>query len=151
MASPPGAFGIGATDGKVDWDDEFAIANDDQEEHPIDTRHGAFELATVPRADEAELFAVFAENGIIDDPSPLPATLGGGAFILGVAPNGEENLKAQASQAFQPGSFGQSAQQPGGDIFVPSAYAREFMAMSASKERGKHEADDFAQQLLLGL
>jgi hypothetical protein len=25
------------------------------------------------------------------------------------------------------------------------------MAMSASKERGKHEADDFAQQLLLGL
>ncbi len=75
----------------------------------------------------------------------------GGFFILGVAPNGEENLKAQASQAFQPGSFGQSAQQLGGDIFVPSAYAREFMAMSASKERGKHEADDFAQQLLLGL
>jgi hypothetical protein len=68
-----------------------------------------------------------------------------------VVPNGEENLKAQASQSFKPGAFGQSAQQPGRDLLVPSAHAREFMAMSASKERGKHEADDFAQQLLLGL
>jgi hypothetical protein len=142
---------MGPTDGKVEWDDELAIANDDQEEDTIDAGHGAFALPAVPRADEPELFTVFAENGIIDDPSPLLATLGGGAFLLGVAPNGEENLKAQASQAFKPGSFRQSAQQPGGDIFVPSAYAREFMAMSASKERGKHEADDFAQQLLLGL
>ena len=36
-------------------------------------------------------------------------------------------------------------------MLVPSAHAREFMAMSASKEGGKHEADDFTQQLLLGL
>src|SRR2546422_431087 len=151
VAAPPGAFGIGPTDGKVERDDELAIANDDQEEDTIDAGHGAFKLPAVPRADEPELFTVFAENGIIDDPSPLPATVGGGTFILGVAPNGEEHLKAQASQSFQPGSFGQSAQQPGRDLLVPSAHAREFMAMSASKERGKHEADDFAQQLLLGL
>ncbi len=151
VAASPRAFGIGPTDGKVKRDDELAIANDNQEEDTIDAGHGAFELPAVPRANEPELFTVFAENSIIDDPSPLPATVGGGAFILGMAPNGEEHLKAQASQAFKPGSFGQSAQQPGGDIFVPSAYAREFMTMSASKERGKHEADDFAQQLLLGL
>src|SRR5262245_58378012 len=94
VAAPPGACGIGATDGKVDWDNEFAIADDDQEEDTIDTGHGAFELATIPGTDEAELFTVFAENGIIEDPSPLPATLGGGAFILGVAPNGKENLQA---------------------------------------------------------
>jgi len=151
VAAPPGALGIGATDSKVDRDDEFAIANDDQEEYPIDTGHGAFKLATVPGADEAELFAVFAEDGIIDDPSPLPAALGGGAFVLGMAPNGDEHLKAQAPQAFEPGSFGQSAEKLRRDILVPSAHAREFMAMSASKERGKHEADDCAQQLLLGL
>jgi len=151
LAASPGAFGIGATDGKVDRDDEFAIANDDQEEDPIDTGHGAFELATVPRADEPELFAVFAENGIIDDPSPLPATACGGTFVLGMAPNGDENLQAQAPESFEPRPFGQSVEQPRLDILVPSAHPGEFMAMSASKERGKHERDDFAQQLLLGL
>jgi len=150
VAASPRAFGIGTTDGKVERDDALAIANDDQEEDTIDAGHGAFELPAVPRADEPELLTVFSENGIINDPSPLPATVGGGAFILSVVPNGEEHLKAQASQSFQPGAFGQSAQQPGRDMLVPSAHAREFMAMSASKERGKHEADDFAQQLLLG-
>src|SRR6266571_4015212 len=91
-----------------------------QEEHPIDTGHGAFELATVPRADEPELFAVFSENGIIDDPSPLPATVGGGAFVLGMAPNGDEHLKAQAPESFEPRAFGQSVEQSGRDILVPS-------------------------------
>jgi hypothetical protein len=36
----------------------------------------------------------------------LPATMSRGAFALGVAPNGEENLKAQASQSFEPGALG---------------------------------------------
>jgi len=95
------------------------------------------------------LFAVFAEDGIIDDPSPLPAAVGGGAFVLGMAPNGDEHLKAQAPQSLEPGSFGQSAEKLRRDILVPSTHACEFMAMSASKECGKHEANDFAQQLLL--
>src|SRR5207244_1487484 len=72
VAAPPRAYRIGATDGKVDWDNEFAIADDDQEEDAIDTGHGAFALATIPGTDEAELFAVFAEDRIINDPSPLP-------------------------------------------------------------------------------
>ena len=87
---------IGPSDGKVERDEEFAIADDDSEEDPIDTGHGAFELATIPGADEAEVCAVFPEDGIIDDPSPLPATSGGGAFALGMAPNGQKNLQAQA-------------------------------------------------------
>ncbi len=149
LAASPGAFGIGATDGKVDRDDQCAIAKDDQEEHPIDTGHSAFELATVPGADEPALPAVFPEDGIIDDPSPLPATAGGGTFVLGMAPHGDENLKAQAPQAFEPGSFGQSAEKLRRDMLVPPAHARKFMAMSATKERGKHERDDCAQEFLL--
>jgi len=144
-------LGIGATDGKVDRDDACAITKDDQEEDPIDTGHGAFELATVPGADEPEWFAVCSENGIIDDPSPWPATLGGGAVVLGRAPNGDEHLQAHASQSFEPRAFGQSVEQPGRDILVPSAHAGECMAMAASTERRKHESDAFAQQLLLGL
>jgi hypothetical protein len=108
-------------------------------------------VGAAPRADEPELRAVFSENRIIDDPSPLPATVGGDAFVLGMAPNGDENLKAQAPESFEPRSFGQSVEQLGRDILVPSAHPGEFMAMSASKECGKHESDDFAQQLLLGL
>src|SRR6516165_2325212 len=145
LAPPSGAFGIGATDGKVKRDDEFAITNDDQQEDPIDTGHSAFELATVPPADEPKLLAVFSENGVIDDPAPLPATVGRGAFALGMMPDGDEYLEAQTPQSFEPGSFGQSAEQLRGDILVPSAHTREFMAMSASKQRRKHETDDFAQ------
>src|SRR3989442_10448773 len=75
--------------------------------------------------------------------------MGTGAFVMGVEPHGNEHLKAQAPQSFEPGACGQSAEKLRGDMLVPSAYAREFMAMSASKERGKHERDDFPQQLLL--
>jgi hypothetical protein len=108
-------------------------------------------LPAVPRADEPELLTVVSENRLIDEPSPWPTTVGGGAFLLGVAPNGEEHLKAQASQSLKPGACGQSAQPPGRDRLVPAAHAREFMARSASKERGKQEADDFAPPLLWGL
>ena len=65
------------------------------------------------------------------------------------APKGNAHLKAQAPQAFEPGSFGQSAQELRRDILVPSAHTGEFMTMSAAKEGGKHHADDFAQELLL--
>ncbi len=151
VAAPPRACGMGPTDGTVERDDARAIANDDHEEDTIEAGPGAFALPAVPRADAPALCTVCADNGIIDDPAPWPAPVGGGACILGVAPHGEEKLQAQASQALKPGSCGPSAQPPGGDMFVPSAYARECMAMAASKERGTQEADDCAQQLLWGL
>jgi hypothetical protein len=151
VAAPPRACGMGPTEGQVERADARAIAHDDPEEDTLAAGHGACAWPAVPRTDEPEALTVCAEHGLIDDPSPWPATVGGGAFRLGVAPHGEEHLKAQASQALKPGSFGQSARQPGGDMVVPPASARECMAMSASQERGKHAADDCAQPLLLGL
>src|SRR6266568_3388109 len=151
VAAPPRACGLGPTDGTVERDEELAIANDDQEEDPIDAGHGAFARPAGPRADAPEWCTVGAANGSIDEPAPWPATGGGGALLLGVAPHGEEPRKAQAAPACKPGACGQSAPQPGRDMFVPSASARECMAMSASKERGKHEADACAQPLRLGL
>ena len=97
------------------------------------------------------MFAVFSKHRIINNPSPLPATLSRGAFVLGMAPDGDEHLQTQAPQPLEPGSFGQSTQELRGDVLVPSSYPREFMTLSAAKERGKHEADDFAQELLLSL
>jgi len=93
---------------------------------------------------------VLAEHRSSDAPAPWPTTVGGGAVILGGAPQGEEPLKAQASPSWKPGACGPSAQQPGRDRRVPSAPTRACMAVSASKERGKPEADDWAQQLRLG-
>ena len=151
VAAPSGACGIGPTHGTGDRDDARAIAHDDQEEDAIDTRHGAFALATVPGADEPEVPAGCSADRIIDAPSPRPAPVGGGAVVLGRAPHGDEHRKAQAPQACEPRSCGHSVAQPGRDMRVPSAHAGEFMALSASNERGKHERDDVAQQLLLGL
>jgi len=151
VAAPPGALGMGPTAGKVERDEALPSAHDAQEQDTIAAGPGALQLPAVPRANAPELFPVCAEHGRIDAPSPWPATWGGGALSLGVAPNGEANRQPHASQACKPGACGPSTQQPGGDSFVPSADARAFMAMSASKERGQPEADDCAQQLLLGL
>jgi hypothetical protein len=92
-----------------------------------------------------------SEDGIIDDPTPLPATLSRGTFVLGIAPDGEEYLQTQAPQTFEPGAFGQGTQELRGEILVPSTHSGEFMTLSTAKESGKHEADDFAQELLLSL
>ena len=137
LAAPSGAFGIGPSDGKVDGDDELAIAHDDEEQDAIDTGHGSFVLTAPPSANEPELLAIFSEHGIIDYPSPLPAALGRGAFALGMTPNGEENLQTQASQAFEPGAFGERPEQLRRNILVPSAHAGELMPMSAAKQGGE--------------
>ena len=84
LAFAPRAFGIGAADGKIHRDDEFAIANDHKQEHAINAKDRPLELATVPAAHESEVLAVFSKHGIIDDPSPLPTTLGGGTLGLGM-------------------------------------------------------------------
>jgi hypothetical protein len=68
-----------------------------------------------------------------------------------MAPNRDEYLQTQAPQPLEPGAFGQSPQQPRGDVLVPASYAGELMALAAAKERGKHDPDDFAQELLLRL
>jgi len=127
---------MGPTDGKVERDDELAIAHDPEEQDAIDAVHGVFEWAAPPSADESEWSAVLAQDGIIDDPAPLPATLGRRTFPLGVTPNGDENLQAQTSQAFKPGAFGQSAEEWRRDILVPAPHAGEFMAILAAKEGG---------------
>src|SRR4030095_9949113 len=76
-----------------------------------------------------------------------PATLGGGAFIL--APNGEENLQTQASQAFQPGAFGQRVEQPRREIFIPAPHPTQFGVGATAKEGRTHHTDNLAQQFLL--
>jgi hypothetical protein len=151
VAAPPRAWGLGPTAGQGARDEALASAQAAQEEAPIAAGHGACARPAVPRAAEPAGLPVVADHGSLDEPAPWPATVGGGALILGGAPPGEEQLPAHAAQAFQPGAWGQSAQPPGGDMFVPAAEARACMAMVASKERGHPEADACAQPLLWGL
>jgi hypothetical protein len=66
-----------------------------------------------------------------------------------MAPNGDEDLEAQVPQSFEPGSFRQDSHEFGWGIFVPPAHPSEFVPISATKESGKHEGNDFAQKLLL--
>src|SRR5215468_7841029 len=151
LAFAPRPFGIGAADGKINRNDEFAIADDHEQQHPIDAKDGAFELTTPPAAHESEVVAIFSKYRIVNDPSPLPTALGRGALVLGMAPYAQQNLKAQAPQAFEPRAFGQRIQEFGRDVFVQTPYAGEFMRMSSAKERGKHDPHDFTQELLLRL
>jgi len=97
LAVAPRPFGMGAADGKVDGDDEFAIANDPEQEPPINAKDRTFELATPPATHEAEVAAVFSKHRLIDDPSPLPTALGRGTLGLSMAPDAQQNLRAQAS------------------------------------------------------
>ena len=67
-----------------------------------------------------------------------------------MAPKGSQDILAELAQPLEPGALGQGAQDTRGQILIPSAHAGEFIGAGAAKEGGKHEAKDFAQQLLLG-
>jgi hypothetical protein len=51
-AGCPRAYGVGPTDGKIDGHHEFAIADDDHEEDPINTRQHPVFLAASPGANQ---------------------------------------------------------------------------------------------------
>src|SRR5687767_14444428 len=107
LAFAPRPFGIRAANGKVDGDDEFAVADDHEQQHSINAPNRALELAAPPAAHESEVVAVFSEHRIVDDPSPLPTALRRGALILRMAPDAQQNLKPQTPEPFEPGAFGQ--------------------------------------------
>ena len=150
MTPSPRSFGIRSSDREINRDDEFAIANDDHEQDPINATDDSFVLATVPAPDELKVLAVFAKHRVIPHPAPLPATLGGGTHGLDVTPEGDQDVLAKLAQPFDPGAFGQSTQHTRGQILIPAAHAGEFIGAGAAKEGGKHEAKDFAQEFLLG-
>src|SRR4030095_14403653 len=67
-----------------------------------------------------------------------------------MAPQGAEDIVAELPQALEPGALGQGGQDTRGEILVPSPCTRQLMGTAAPKERGKHEAEDFPEELLLG-
>jgi hypothetical protein len=150
VAASPGTLGLGPSEGTGAWDAELTIAHDAEAEHPSDTGPGTCARAPGPGADEPAWFAVVPEASRSNDPSPWPATGGGGACALGMAPNGPKHRQAQAPQAFEPGACGESAETRRRALLVPSTPPREVMAMSASQEGGKQERNDWAQEFLWG-
>src|SRR5207247_4864460 len=72
-----------------------------------------------------------------------------GAHRLDMTPQGTEDIVAELPQALEPGALGQGGQEPRGHMLVPSPCAGQRMGTAAPKERGKHEAEDFPEALLL--
>src|SRR5262245_44123845 len=105
-AASPWPLGIRPTHSKVDGHHEFALANDDKQQHTINAMDHTLMLATVPRADEFQVLTVFAKHGVVPYPGPLPATAGGVTHCLNVAPKGAEDILAELAQAFEPGTLG---------------------------------------------
>jgi len=149
-ATPPWPFGVGPTPRKVDGHHQLAVANDHQEEHAINAADHALVLTTPPLADALELTTIFSKDRVIQNPAPLPTAPGGLAHRLDVAPKRPEDIVAELAQPFEPRAFRQSAQHARGQIFVPAAGAGQLIGIDAAKECGKHEAEDFAEPLLLG-
>src|SRR4029434_11330532 len=91
----PRRLRVGATHSKVNGHNQFAIANDDQHEHAINTADHAMVLATVPVAHQLKGLTVFAKHGVINDPCPRPATVGSLTHRLDVAPKGAQDILAK--------------------------------------------------------
>src|SRR5258705_5578383 len=72
-ARPPRALRVWPTDGKIDGDDQLALADDHDQEDPINTGEHPVFLPTPPGADEPQLLPILFEHRIIGDPGPLPA------------------------------------------------------------------------------
>jgi hypothetical protein len=66
-----------------------------------------------------------------------------------MTPKRSQDLLAKLAEPLEPGTFGEGAQQTRGQILVPSARARSLIGIDATEKRGEHEAEDFAEQLLL--
>ena len=67
-----------------------------------------------------------------------------------MTPKRPKDLLAELAEPFEPGTFGEGAQQTRGQILVPSARATQLIGIDAAEQRGEHETEDFAEQLLLG-
>jgi hypothetical protein len=55
------AWRVGPPDGKVDGHHQLALANDHDQQYPINPREHPMFLATPPGADEAQLLAILFE------------------------------------------------------------------------------------------
>ena len=125
------------------------IADDHDQQDPINTGEHPVFLATPPGAHQAQLLAILFEHRVIADPGPLPAAARGRTCAGGVAPQRDQHLQAQASEPLEPGALGQRAEQTGGQVFIPAPHATQFGVGTAPEQRGTHHPDDFAQELLL--
>jgi hypothetical protein len=142
---------IRATDGKVDRDDQFAIANDHDQEDAINTGEHPVFLPTPPGANQAQLLTIFFEHRIIGDPGPLPAAARGRTRPGGVTPQRDQHLQTQAPEPLEPSALGQCTEQAGGEVLIPAPHAAQLGVGTAAKERRNHDTNDFAQELFLTL
>ena len=106
-ARSPRACGVRPTDGKVDGDDQLALADHDDQQHPVNAREHPVFLATPPGAHQAQLLAVLLEYRVIADPGPLPAAACSCTRVGGVTPQRYQHVCAQASEPLKPGALGQ--------------------------------------------
>src|SRR5262249_7244285 len=88
----------------------------------------------------------FFEHRVIAHPGPLPAAARGRTRVGCVAPQWGQHLEAQASEALDPGAFGERTEQAGGEIFIPTSYAAQFGIRTAPEQWRAHHPDDFPQQ-----
>src|SRR5262249_33540275 len=85
-ARRPRAWGVGSTDGKVDGDDQLALADHHDQEDAINTAEHSVSLPTPPSAHESQLRTILFEHRVITHPGPLPAATCGFTFAGGVTP-----------------------------------------------------------------
>src|SRR5262249_30811474 len=76
------AGGVGTSNSKVHGDHELALADDDDEEDPINTPEHPVFLPTPPGADETQLLTIFFEHRVIAHPGPLPAAARGRTLLV---------------------------------------------------------------------
>src|SRR5262249_2478034 len=85
-ARRPRTGGVRPTDGKVHGHHELALTDDDDEQHPINTREHPMFLAAPPGTHEAQLRAILFEDRVIAHPGPLPAAARGRTLAGSIAP-----------------------------------------------------------------
>jgi hypothetical protein len=141
----------GPPHGKVHRYHQFPVPNDHHQEEPINAREHPMLLTAPPAPDSTQLLALLVEDRVLRGPGPLPATAGRLTFALHMTPSGYQNLPSKAPQTLQPGAFGQSPQQAGGPVFVPTPHPTSLRGRAAAKERGAQDPDDCTQELLLAL
>src|SRR5262249_32205786 len=111
LARRPRAGGVWPPDGTVDGHYQLTLANDHNQQHPVNTREHPFFLPAPPGANEAQLIAILFEHRVITHLGPLPAAACGLTRTGRVTSQRDQHLQAQASEALDPGTLGESTEQ----------------------------------------
>src|SRR5262249_50059842 len=122
---------------EVHGHDQLPLANDHEQQQPIDPQPDAWFLAAPPHAYQPQLPTGLPEQTVIPHPRPWPPTVGRRAFGLEVPPQPDQPRLPQALQALDPLPLRQRAQDATREVVLPAPDPAQLLVAATARHGGE--------------